>query len=219
MDETDHLVRTTKLSRNIPSFIESIKLSITNGRQLPQVFQCCNENKVRKVLPSNQGSFYSVGASPHFDISLEWAKSFQHLIENIDTTSQFGFYILITYSSNYGLNLGTSGGTLTPKQIGTLSEEARDELLARIYLRPEERKPSEFITNLEKAFGNANSLESNVKPIHSTPNSILNLKTFVTLLKASCCTNSYPFFPFLRQCCAMQGTEEAVQMYQTFGSH
>ena len=35
LGETDHLVRTAKLSRNTLSFIESIKLSITNGRQLP----------------------------------------------------------------------------------------------------------------------------------------------------------------------------------------
>merc|ERR1712083_693279 len=40
-----------------------------------------------------------------------------------------------------------------------------------------------FVNSLEKAFGNTNSLESNAKPIHSTPNSILNLKTSVTLFE------------------------------------
>ena len=30
---------------------------------------------------------------------------------------------------------------------------------------------------------NTNSLESNIKPIHATPNSILNLKTSVTLFE------------------------------------
>merc|ERR1712083_195960 len=40
-----------------------------------------------------------------------------------------------------------------------------------------------LVQALSNAFYNTNSLESNAKPIHTTPNSILNLKTSVTLFE------------------------------------
>merc|ERR1712083_373419 len=67
------------------SFIESIGPSTTGYEQLPQVLRCCNENKIRKVFPSDQSNSYSAGSLSHSSFPLEWVKSLQHLIENMNS--------------------------------------------------------------------------------------------------------------------------------------
>merc|ERR1712228_62028 len=162
------------------SFIESIGPSTTGCEQLPQVLRCCNENKIRKVFPSDQSNSYSVGSLSHSSSLLEWVKPLQHLIENMNSTSQFGIYVLIAYS--------TLNGLAAPRDFISASEKEflGQQAYRQITCRSTEVSDSArhlFVNSLEKVFGNTNSLESNAKPIHSTPNSILNLKTSVTLFE------------------------------------
>ena len=158
------------------SFIESIKLFISSCfiPPNPQELSILGENKIRKASPFDQQLTHH---PLRLDSTSEWVESFQHLIKSINPALQFGIYTLIAYSTFNGLKFR---GNFILKETVSIAFTTLDRFF---YDYTNLIKSHQFIEKLERVFGNANSLESNVKPIHSTPNSILNLKTSVTLFE------------------------------------
>jgi hypothetical protein len=117
----------------------------------------------------------------------------RHGVNHHQSHSRYNVVIMLVYSLLYGITL-----TTPPEGYETISAAAYRHLQPIVHSKASALKPinvpiltsdcnptsfEPLVQALCTVFYNTNSLESNAKPIHTTPNSILNLKTSVTLFE------------------------------------